>query len=181
MNKNFVYLESDYDTNIRLTTSKNTQAEVLRNNGMVVSLTTILRFWDGNFWQKVIIHGLGYNKQRGTFHFILKYIEEYLQRKQISYERMIRISDNCAWENKSKHLIYHLSKERPTTLVYKIPLHGKSNIDSAHNFPRNLATRKNKYDKCLDVRSLVEVCREEESRERIKRRLRQETGLITKR
>ena len=91
---------------------------------------------------------------------------------------MIRISDNCRAEYKSKHIIYNLHKEDDCTLVFKTPLHGKSSIDSAHNFPRLVAERLNKYDRALHVPALIDACRQHEILERERRQKTNKSPLL---
>ena len=65
--------------------------------------------------------------------------------------------------------MYNLHREDDCTLVFKTPLHGKSGIDSAHNFPRVVAERLNRYDRALHVPALIEACRDQELIERERR------------
>jgi hypothetical protein len=76
----------------------------------------------------------------------------------VKFGNTVKISDNCASENKSKHIIGNLRRESERTLIFKSPYHGKSAIDGMHNFPRQVAEKENSQNRALNIPNLIEAC-----------------------
>ena len=89
-------------------------------------------------------------------------MQERLDILGLKFSNTIKITDNCASENKSKHIIHYLANESPRTLIYKSPYHGKSAIDGMHNFPRQVAEKQNQQNKALNIIDLISACEERE-------------------
>jgi hypothetical protein len=80
----------------------------------------------------------------------------------LDFSNTIKITDNCASENKSKHIISFLRNESSRILIYKSSYHGKSAIDGMHNFPCQVAEKQNKENNALNIPDLIEACEEKE-------------------
>ena len=78
----------------------------------------------------------------------------------MDFSNTSKITDNCASENKSKHIISFFRNESSRTLIYKSPCHGKTAIDEMHIFPRQVAEKQNKENNALNIPDLIEACEE---------------------
>ena len=105
-------IESDYGSVIEIQSSHTTQSETMRQAKTMLSMTNIVKVMDGNGILKTrVFHALGSEKKHASNYDLVE-AEIVKQLKQqdpdFNLEHIIRVTDNCTAEYKSRKIIYNL-------------------------------------------------------------------------
>lgn len=109
---NHIIIESDYGSVLDIQSSHTTQSETMRQAKTMISMTNIVKIMDENGSLKTrVFHALGSGKKHASNYDmveaeILKQLKH--QAPEFRAEHIIRITDNCTAEYKSRKILYNL-------------------------------------------------------------------------
>ena len=91
---------------------------------MVQMMTLYSRHYNqsNNEWESIVVHVFSKNKNPKTdYHVGIKMIKEEFAKRDIPVRRMVKFTDNCAAENKSKFVLADSKSDENFVAIFKTP------------------------------------------------------------